>query len=518
MKFSARTFETQQLSVSNFGPILDANLELRPLTIFVGPSNTGKSYLAILVYALHKFLATSASVRSAQLDFIDGDDRLGTMKVSDILKAISIAALQSKVETESEGSQERRITLSKDVVSTFVEFLNSSSEELRNSIERCFSRDLESLQNILNKEIWRIKFKRDQGGAISDGLAIDFQMRSKTLGIRVPNKIDFLVPMDSLLIRYASRLGINPNSRVRLGFGHPSSSVLELVIQELIHQLVGDIASRAHYLPADRTAVMHAHQVVVSSALQTVAETGLRTGSRTGVLTGVQADFLSSMVVNIARRTGRQSNLERSHPRGSRLGSKYAKSIEDDILQGSIVVDRDELLNYPSFYYQPRGTNAKIPLVSASSTIGELAPVVLYLRHIVRPGDLLIVEEPESHLHPAMQIRFFQMLVGLVREGLRVLITTHSEWLLEELTNIVIRSRLSSRPSDPNTPESVSLNPKYVGVWLFKPDLERHPQLGSSIKEIERDKDGTYTTGYEEVAHQLYNNWASITSRLDEEP
>ena len=44
---------TLGLKVTNFGPIVEADIELRPLTVFVGPSNTGKSYLAILIYALH---------------------------------------------------------------------------------------------------------------------------------------------------------------------------------------------------------------------------------------------------------------------------------------------------------------------------------------------------------------------------------------------------------------------------------------------------------------------------------
>ncbi|MDE0209698.1 MAG: hypothetical protein OXJ64_07435, partial [Boseongicola sp.] len=43
-----------KLSVANFGPIAKASIELRPLTVFAGPSNTGKSYLAILIHALHK--------------------------------------------------------------------------------------------------------------------------------------------------------------------------------------------------------------------------------------------------------------------------------------------------------------------------------------------------------------------------------------------------------------------------------------------------------------------------------
>ena len=48
-----------ELEVANFGPIVEAKIDLRPLTVFVGPSNTGKSYLAILIYALHRFFSGS---------------------------------------------------------------------------------------------------------------------------------------------------------------------------------------------------------------------------------------------------------------------------------------------------------------------------------------------------------------------------------------------------------------------------------------------------------------------------
>ena len=46
-----------EIAVKNFGPIAEANIDLRPLTVFVGPSNTGKTYFATLVYALHGVLA-----------------------------------------------------------------------------------------------------------------------------------------------------------------------------------------------------------------------------------------------------------------------------------------------------------------------------------------------------------------------------------------------------------------------------------------------------------------------------
>ena len=38
------------ISVKNLGPIAEGSVDLKPLTIFVGPSNTGKSYMATAVY------------------------------------------------------------------------------------------------------------------------------------------------------------------------------------------------------------------------------------------------------------------------------------------------------------------------------------------------------------------------------------------------------------------------------------------------------------------------------------
>ena len=43
--------DAMRISVNNFGPIREANIRISPLTLFVGPSNTGKSYLATLLYA-----------------------------------------------------------------------------------------------------------------------------------------------------------------------------------------------------------------------------------------------------------------------------------------------------------------------------------------------------------------------------------------------------------------------------------------------------------------------------------
>ena len=51
------TLPNVRISAENFGPIVNGSIDLRPLTVLVGPSNTGKTYFATLIYALHKILA-----------------------------------------------------------------------------------------------------------------------------------------------------------------------------------------------------------------------------------------------------------------------------------------------------------------------------------------------------------------------------------------------------------------------------------------------------------------------------
>ena len=58
---TAPTYKPLEIEVTDFGPIAKAKLDLRPLTVFVGPSNTGKSYLATLIYALHRFFGGFAT-------------------------------------------------------------------------------------------------------------------------------------------------------------------------------------------------------------------------------------------------------------------------------------------------------------------------------------------------------------------------------------------------------------------------------------------------------------------------
>ena len=147
---------------------------------------------------------------------------------------------------------------------------------------------------------------------------------------------------------------------------------------------------------------------------------------------------------------------------------KLADMLQVETLAG-LIGTRTLPGGYTDFAYRPLGTKNDIRLTRVSSMVSELAPVVLFLRGIVRVGDTLVIEEPEAHLHPAAQTRMAVTLARLIRAGVRVLITTHSDWLLKEIGNLMRAGVLAQQTcgSIGESTQSDKLHPKEVGIWLF---------------------------------------------------
>lgn len=78
-----------------------------------------------------------------------------------------------------------------------------------------------------------------------------------------------------------------------------------------------------------------------------------------------------------------------------------------------------------------------IDLHNSSSSIRQLAPLLLYLRYRAKKNDFLIIDEPEMNLHPEAQAKLMEIFGMMVNAGIRILITTHSPYLLAHLNNLV---------------------------------------------------------------------------------
>jgi len=131
-------------------------------------------------------------------------------------------------------------------------------------------------------------------------------------------------------------------------------------------------------------------------------------------------------------------------------------------------------------YFYDKQYDLEIRIDKASSGIQELTPLYLVIKHSYLKNLMLIIEEPEAHLHPELIINITRVITWLVRRGAYVIITTHSDYLFNMLNILIrlnkvdeaIRSKWGFR-------EDEYLKPDEVSVYLFK----YSPELKSSIAE-----------------------------------
>jgi predicted ATPase len=107
-----------------------------------------------------------------------------------------------------------------------------------------------------------------------------------------------------------------------------------------------------------------------------------------------------------------------------------------------------------------------------SSMIKELTPLVLYLRYLAIPDELLVIDEPEMNLHPEAQAKLIEFLAMLVNAGLNVLITTHSPYIIDHLTNLIKAAKQEDHAAISGKfflkNQEAFISQKYISVYLIE--------------------------------------------------
>ncbi|OAD20217.1 hypothetical protein THIOM_004097 [Candidatus Thiomargarita nelsonii] len=114
-----------------------------------------------------------------------------------------------------------------------------------------------------------------------------------------------------------------------------------------------------------------------------------------------------------------------------------AEEIQKKILKGQYEVDE-----HGDVYFLPyQSGQKKMQLHFTSSTVKTFFGLVFYLNHLAQKGDCLMIDEPELNLHPENQRTIVRILVALVNAGLKVIVSTHSDYFVRELNNLILFHR-----------------------------------------------------------------------------
>lgn len=80
----------------------------------------------------------------------------------------------------------------------------------------------------------------------------------------------------------------------------------------------------------------------------------------------------------------------------------------------------------------PKGVDREVDLTSVGVGVSQILPVIL-LCLLAEPGSLVVLEQPELHLHPKLQHDLADFLLACARSGRQLVIETHSEHLVNRL-------------------------------------------------------------------------------------
>lgn len=199
------------------------------------------------------------------------------------------------------------------------------------------------------------------------------------------------------------------------------------------------ITSGLHYLgPLRGDGYASQRNDLVSDSLIPVGHSGEMTAQ---ALLAEYPDF-ESRVIQLQRKQA-EPNSTGKYPFPSGLYSDNLQEAMDEWLSffelGSNLVVKN--LGVSGYEFTLDGVN----LYHLGTGVSQIIPV-LAICLLAKPGSLTIIEQPELHLHPAAQQKLADFFLAISRTGRRLLIETHSEYMITRTRRAVVLSK--AKPSE----------------------------------------------------------------------
>ena len=416
---TSATFRFQKI-----GPVLDAEMGLGDLTVIAGRNNTGKTYIAYTLYGFLKSLNNEPTIRLDPTDsYISRQNMLNLAE--ELLKSRQI-----RVPMDSqEFSKERREIISRAAAVFSVDILPTIFSS-RTAFKHA-SFDVQ-LGNSPPSQDYR-REKRLGGGSV---LSCEYNGKELVLTLSSSDHLEHPFEVASYISNFYSGflfsdMPLNPfvlsAERFGISLFYRELDFTRNNLVDALQQMADDrsSANRHPYLFIDSTTSRYAlpikHNIDYTRSIPDLKDSS-----------EVHADKLYDYIKDM-------------------LGGYYSTA------DGGI-----------RFMSKARRKDRKfdIPLHLASTSARGLSDFYFFLRYVAEKHQLLIIDEPESHLDTSNQIRMARLLARCVRAGLKVLITTHSDFLVKELNNLIMLNssfpnresvvkRLQYEPHDSIPPNSV---------------------------------------------------------------
>jgi predicted ATP-dependent endonuclease of OLD family len=165
-----------------------------------------------------------------------------------------------------------------------------------------------------------------------------------------------------------------------------------------------------------------------------------------------------------------------------------------------------------------KNSTQKIPTYMASTSVRSLMHLHFWLKHKAQKGDLLMIDEPELNLHPENQIKMARLFAKLVNAGIKIWITTHSDYIIKEFNNCLMFSQEMENKKELleelGYKENEILKRDDIRAYIARYDEKLE---GCTVDKVEFDEYGMVMTTFDEQIDKINAITESLADAIDEQ-
>lgn len=489
-----------KLGLLNFGPIRSFSIDLdKDLSFIVGKNNIGKSYAIRAAYLILKDMMSHGEFGGAMYRHLQVFGKYGRRFD---YESPNNRKRFTEVETAVYKKLQKQPTIEVDVTEELSELVglilgDQYLDALQKSLVNSFD-GLETLKNFRAVDPLEITF---EVGAVEFRIALRYnrlEIKTVRLGKRYCVK---LVKTDRRPLARKDFVRLYCTERVK-----GSSKVVEggylarmafSIVDNLTHQLHSSIRG-IYLLPASRSGLYEA----LSTFSAVIAELSK---SRKFISERIEIPTISEPVadyfLHLSTITGRSKKSE---------FSQIAKVIEKSIMKGVVSFDKES----KKIVYTQEGMSKPMDLSLTSSMISEIAPIVAFFKYVLSDAPphtytyrrsmrhtdskyIIFFEEPEAHLHPEVQIELMRIFKMMVDADVRLVITTHSNFMFNKLGNMLLGEEIQK---------------ERVGSYLMLM-TSKGSVLDGDVMHV--SEDGIPDENFSAVTEKLFNEREEIYNKMD---
>jgi len=425
-----------KVEIRNLGVIEKAEIDLKPLTVFIGGNGEGKTWAAYTLSAIFG----QQGYRHYLKAYLDGNTQQRYPTLDSAVQQLF----------EEGNAQIDAIQFANDYAETYINDVARLAPNWMRSFMATDRANFNDLQVHLNLAETKAEFlERIKAASVQRKISLGLLNALKETG-------------DGILYFYSE--GDIKNKL-------PRKAIQQFVVREIFQILHKAFYAYIYTFPTERTTFItfpfssfQLREVRIEELLTDTDQSEFE--QRGTPLVEPVKRFLEMILISYQKKD-REEEINKNPQLGEYV--KLADFLEKEILQGTVGFETSELRE--ELLFQPK-ENTKLEMPIVSSMVKELAPLVLCLRYLVDPNELLIIDEPEMNLHPAAQLEIAEFLAMLVNAGLHVLITTHSPYIVDHLANLM----QAAKHEDPDSIKEMFylqrteafISQEKVSVYLFE--------------------------------------------------